>query len=115
MKDFLKDHPASFTIVHDATKKLVGTANICSMPTSFAHRGGWQGRLVHKGFHGKDTAKQYEAEMEKLLAGKSPGSKHEKENSCSLPCWVWWRWERLRSCEAVAAQHAGRVYDARRS
>ena len=35
MKDFLKDHPVQFNILHDATKKLVGAANIASMPTSF--------------------------------------------------------------------------------
>jgi len=69
MKDFLKDHPVQFTIVHDATKKLVGTANIASMPTSFLI--GKDGKVVavHKGFHGKDTAKEYAAEVEKLLAG----------------------------------------------
>lgn len=69
MKDFLKDHAVTFAIVHDATKKLVGTANIASMPTSFVI--GTDGKVVsiHKGFHGKDTAKQYTAEVEKLLAG----------------------------------------------
>lgn len=68
MKDFLKDHPATFTIVHDATKKLVGTANISSMPTSYVI--GKDGKVfsIHKGFHGKDTIKQYEAEIEKLLS-----------------------------------------------
>jgi thiol-disulfide isomerase/thioredoxin len=67
MKDFLKENSASFTIVHDATKKLVGTANISSMPTSFVL--GKDGKVVaiHKGFHGKDTVKQYETEIEKLL------------------------------------------------
>lgn len=69
MKDFLKSHPATFTIVHDATKKLVGTANISSMPTSLVI--GTDGKVasIHKGFHGKETAKQYAAEVEKLLAG----------------------------------------------
>jgi cytochrome c biogenesis protein CcmG/thiol:disulfide interchange protein DsbE len=69
MKDFLKDHAATFAIVHDASKKLVGTANIASMPTSFMI--GTDGKVVsiHKGFHGKETAKQYVAEVEKLLAG----------------------------------------------
>lgn len=69
MNDFLKDHPVKFTIVHDATKKLVGTANIASMPTSFLI--GKDGKVVaiHKGFHGKETAKEYVAEVEKLLAG----------------------------------------------
>jgi cytochrome c biogenesis protein CcmG/thiol:disulfide interchange protein DsbE len=69
MKDFLKDHPVQFNILHDATKKLVGTANIASMPTSFLI--GKDGKVVaiHKGFHGKETAKEYAAEVEKLLAG----------------------------------------------
>jgi len=70
MKDFLKDHPATFTILHDATKKLVGTVNIASMPTSLMI--GADGKVVsiHKGFHGKDTIKQYEAEIEKLLSSQ---------------------------------------------
>jgi len=68
MKDFLKEHPATFAIVHDATKKLVGTANISSMPSSFVL--GTDGKVVavHKGFHGKDTVKEYETEIEKLLS-----------------------------------------------
>lgn len=68
MKDFLKDHPASFTIVRDASKKLVSTANIASMPTSMVI--GADGKVVsiHKGFHGKDTAKEYAKEFEGLLS-----------------------------------------------
>lgn len=69
MKDFLKEHPATFTIVHDATKNLVGTANIASMPTSLLIGADGKVFSIHKGFHGKDTAKQYTAEVEKLLAG----------------------------------------------
>lgn len=67
MKDFLKDHAASFTIVRDASKKLVSFANIGSMPTSFVI--GKDGKVVsmHKGFHGKDTAKKYASELEELL------------------------------------------------
>lgn len=70
MKDFLKDHPASFTIVHDAKKKLVAAANISSMPTSFVI--GKDGKVfsIHKGFHGKETATQYAKEFDELLSGK---------------------------------------------
>lgn len=68
MKDFLKEHKASFTTVHDATKKLVGTANISSMPSSFILDKDGKVAAIHKGFHGKDTIKQYEAEIEKLLS-----------------------------------------------
>jgi len=68
MKDFLKEHPVQFTILHDATKKLVGAAKIGSMPTSFVI--GKDGVVVslHKGFHGKESSTQYVAEVEKLLA-----------------------------------------------
>ncbi|MFO1488513.1 MAG: redoxin family protein [Verrucomicrobiota bacterium] len=67
MKDFLKDHPATFTIVHDATKKLVGTVNIASMPSSLVI--GRDGKVVsvHKGFHGKETLAQYQKEFDELL------------------------------------------------
>jgi cytochrome c biogenesis protein CcmG, thiol:disulfide interchange protein DsbE len=67
MKDFLKSHPASFTIVHDATKKLVNTANISSMPTSLVIGADGKVASIHKGFHGKETAKQYASELEQLL------------------------------------------------
>jgi cytochrome c biogenesis protein CcmG, thiol:disulfide interchange protein DsbE len=69
MKDFLKSHPAHFVIVRDANKKLVSTANIASMPSSFVV--GTDGKVIsaHKGFHGKESTKQYVEEIEKLLAG----------------------------------------------
>ena len=35
MNDFLKKHPVTFNVVRDARKKLVGTVNIKSMPSSF--------------------------------------------------------------------------------
>ena len=67
MDDFLKGHPATFNIVRDAKKKLVGTANISSMPSSFIV--GTDGKIVaiHKGFHGKETSKQYVKEIESLV------------------------------------------------
>ena len=69
MQDFLKDHPVKFIVLHDATKKLVGTAKIGSMPTSFIVNPHGQVVSVHKGFHGKETAKEYAEEVEKLLPG----------------------------------------------
>lgn len=69
MQDFLKAHPVNFPVVHDATKKLVGTANISSMPTSLVIGADGKVASIHKGFHGKETAKQYASEVEKLLAG----------------------------------------------
>lgn len=67
MEDFLKKHPVTFTVVRDASKKLVGKANIKSMPTSFVV--GPDGKVVsvHKGFHGSDTQKQYVKEVEDLI------------------------------------------------
>lgn len=72
MKDFLKDHPATFTIVRDARKKLVGLANISSMPSSIVV--GKDGKVVamHKGFHGKETTKQYAKEFDELLGISLP-------------------------------------------
>jgi thiol-disulfide isomerase/thioredoxin len=67
MKDFLKDQTATFTIVHDGAKKLVGLANIASMPSSIVI--GKDGKVVaiHRGFHGKETVAQYNKEFSELL------------------------------------------------
>lgn len=67
MEDFLKKHPVTFTVVRDASKKLVGRASIKSMPTSFVI--GPDGKIasVHKGFHGGDTQKQYVKEIEGMI------------------------------------------------
>lgn len=68
MKDFLKEHKASFTIVRDASKKLVSTVNISSMPSSFILGPDGKVAVAHKGFHGKETAKEYAQEIEGLLS-----------------------------------------------
>jgi thiol-disulfide isomerase/thioredoxin len=68
MDDFLKKHPVSFVVVRDAAKKLVATANIASMPTSYILDGEGRVRFVHTGFHGEATRKQYIQEIEQLLA-----------------------------------------------
>jgi cytochrome c biogenesis protein CcmG, thiol:disulfide interchange protein DsbE len=67
MDDFLKAHPVSFAIVRDAAQKLVDKAGIGTMPSSFLL--GRDGKVVfaHSGFHGNDTRKQYEHEIESLL------------------------------------------------
>ena len=67
MDDFLKKHPATFTVVRDASKKLVGRASIKSMPTSFVVSPEGKVVAVHKGFHGADSQKQYEKEIESLI------------------------------------------------
>jgi thiol-disulfide isomerase/thioredoxin len=70
MKDFLKDHRASFTIVHDASKKLVGTVNISSMPSSLIIGPDGKVASIHKGFHGKKTSEEYAKEIEGLLSAR---------------------------------------------
>ena len=67
MEDFLKKHPVTFTVVRDAAKKLVGKANIKSMPTSFVVSPDGKVVSVHKGFHGSETQKQYVKEVEDLI------------------------------------------------
>jgi thiol-disulfide isomerase/thioredoxin len=74
MEEFLSKHAASFLILRDASKKLVGAVNISSMPSSFVLNR--EGRIVavHQGFRGDETKKQYLGEIEALL--KSPDPKH---------------------------------------
>ena len=67
MEDFLKKHPVSFTVVRDASKKLVAKASIKSMPTSFMVSPDGKVTSVHKGFHGSDTQKQYVKEIEEMI------------------------------------------------
>lgn len=67
MEDFLKKHPVTFTVVRDASKKLVGRAAIKSMPTSFVVSPDGKVASVHKGFHGSETQKQYVKEIESLI------------------------------------------------
>ncbi len=67
MEDFLKKHPVTFTVVRDASKKLVGRAAIKSMPTSFVVSSDGKVASVHKGFHGSETQKQYVKEVEALI------------------------------------------------
>jgi thiol-disulfide isomerase/thioredoxin len=70
MEVFLKDHPVSFPVVRDATRKLVGVVNISSMPASFLLDR--EGRIVsvHRGFRGEETKKEYVREIEALLKPK---------------------------------------------
>lgn len=67
MDDFLKQNKVSFTVVRDASKKLVSAVNISSMPSSFILGPDGKVAAVHKGFHGKETGKQYAREISDLL------------------------------------------------
>jgi thiol-disulfide isomerase/thioredoxin len=67
MQEFLRKTPASFPIVHDAAHKLVGVADVSSMPTSFLIDRKGVIRLVHNGFRPKDEA-ELSARIIALLA-----------------------------------------------
>ncbi|MGB8169127.1 MAG: TlpA disulfide reductase family protein [Chthoniobacteraceae bacterium] len=56
MQDFLKKTPAMFPVVRDAAHKLVGVADVSSMPTSFLIDRKGVIRQVHNGFRPKDEA-----------------------------------------------------------
>jgi thiol-disulfide isomerase/thioredoxin len=67
MEDFLKKHPATFTIVRDASNKLVSQVKIPTMPSSFLLDRNGKVRAFHRGFKGAQTAKEYNEEIESLL------------------------------------------------
>jgi len=70
MDDFCKDNPTSFTIVRDAGpegKKVVDKTEISVMPSSFLIDTEGKVRFAHSGFHGADSKKKYEQEIESLL------------------------------------------------
>jgi len=67
MEEFLKKHPASFTIVRDASNKLVGQVKIPTMPSSFLLDREGKVYAFHRGFKGEETRKQYTTELETLL------------------------------------------------
>lgn len=67
MDDFLKEHSADFAIVRDAKQKLVSQVKVATMPTSFILDASGKVRFVHNGFHGSETGKQYEKEIQSLL------------------------------------------------
>jgi len=67
MEDFLKQNLVTFTVVRDAAQKLVGQAGIATMPSSFLIDPEGHVRFAHAGFHGAETRKKYEQEIESLL------------------------------------------------
>ncbi len=67
MEDFLKQHPAGFTIVRDAANKLVGQVKIPTMPSSFLLDRDGKVHAFHRGFKGEETRKKYTEEIESLL------------------------------------------------
>jgi thiol-disulfide isomerase/thioredoxin len=66
MQDFLKANPATFSIVRDTKQKLVNVAGIKTMPSSFVFDSSGVLRFAHNGFHGAQTRKEYEQQIESL-------------------------------------------------
>ena len=69
---FLKENPVTFSVVRDATQKLVTVADVASMPTSFLVDRQGRIRFVHHGYAGEKTRKQYQEEIEALLREPAP-------------------------------------------
>jgi cytochrome c biogenesis protein CcmG/thiol:disulfide interchange protein DsbE len=67
MEGFLKEHPATFTIVRDAANKLVSELKIPTMPSSFLLDRNGKVHAFHRGFKGAETKKEYTEEIESLL------------------------------------------------
>ena len=67
-KSFADKSGVTFPLVHDQAKKLVKTAEIEAMPTSFMIDKKGIIRAVHAGYQGKKTIATYREEIEQLLA-----------------------------------------------
>jgi cytochrome c biogenesis protein CcmG/thiol:disulfide interchange protein DsbE len=67
MEAFLKKNTASFAVLRDAAQKLVAQADVATMPSSFVIDQAGKVRFVHTGFHGEQSKKKYEQEIESLL------------------------------------------------
>ena len=67
-RSFADKSGVSFPLVHDQAKKLVETAQIEAMPTSYMIDKEGVVRAVHKGYDGKKTIAKYREEIENLLA-----------------------------------------------
>jgi peroxiredoxin len=67
MDEFVKNHPVTFTIVRDASNKLVNEVKIPTMPSSFLLGRDGKVHSFHRGFKGAESKKKYAAEIESLL------------------------------------------------
>jgi thiol-disulfide isomerase/thioredoxin len=72
MQRFLKSAKVSFTVVRDAQHKLVAAANVRTMPTSFIIDRSGKIRVIHNGFNGDQTTREYVKEIEELLKEPKP-------------------------------------------
>jgi thiol-disulfide isomerase/thioredoxin len=67
MDEFVKNHPVTFTILRDASNKLVNEVKIPTMPSSFLLDRDGRVHSFHRGFKGAESKKKYAAEIESLL------------------------------------------------
>ncbi len=68
MEEFLKAQKISFAVVRDSKQKLVEKAGIGTMPSSFLLGSDGKVKFAHSGYHGSETKKLYEKEIESLLS-----------------------------------------------
>ena len=61
-----------FVTLHDSKQKLVKQVQVPTMPTSYLVDRSGKVRFVHPGFHGEQTERELQKEIEALLDEKAP-------------------------------------------
>jgi thiol-disulfide isomerase/thioredoxin len=67
MDHFLKENPATFGVVRDASEQVVKKLHLRTFPSSFVLDSEGKVRFLHAGFHGDKTKQEYIQEIESLL------------------------------------------------
>ncbi|MSU34231.1 MAG: TlpA family protein disulfide reductase [Pedosphaera sp.] len=70
MDKFLEKNPVPFPVVRDPKSQLAEKLGIDVMPTSILVGADGKIRMVHRGFEGESTRKQYQTDIEAALAAK---------------------------------------------
>ncbi|MBA4387550.1 MAG: redoxin [Verrucomicrobia bacterium] len=73
MEQFLKKHPVSFPILHDVKQKLVESAGIETMPTSFLVDRKGKIVAVHNGFSLEKTEAELRREIQQQIDAEEGG------------------------------------------
>jgi thiol-disulfide isomerase/thioredoxin len=69
---FLAKLKPPFVTLHDSKQKLVKQVQVPTMPTSYLVDRSGKVRFVHPGFHGEQTERELQKEIEALLDEKAP-------------------------------------------
>ena len=69
---FLKKTPPAFPAFHDAKQNLVRAVQVPTMPTTYVVDRQGRVRFVHSGFHGDASERRLRADIDALLAEKTP-------------------------------------------